>query len=301
MTLLVPTCSRMRAIWSSTIEAALELSYAKAPPRDRVIAVATRTLAEATAFARDKQLMTLPAAPVKIIEMPKFQQGVSVAYLDAPGPLEANLPAFYAISPIPANWTDAQATSFLREYNEYMLHDLSIHEGVPGHYLQLAVANGKQSPLRAVLASGPFIEGWAVYSEGVMMDAGYLNDRPGLDGPLFKLTVLKMRLRSITNALLDIGIQTEGMTREAAMMLMTKGAFQQESEAAGKWTRASLGAVQLLSYFTGYSEHVALRKAAEARAGKAFDMKRYHDTVLSFGSPPTRFVRALMFNEPIPN
>ncbi len=286
-----PTPAQQQA----AIAAALELSYAKRPSRSALMSEATATLRDATAFVRAKDLLTLPPAPVRIVTMPAFRQGVAVAYCDSPGPLEVALPTFYAISPIPAAWSDAQATSFLREYNSYMIHDLSIHEAMPGHYVQIAKANGAQSPLRAVLQSGPFVEGWAVYAEGVMMDAGYL-DRD----PLYQLTVLKMRLRSITNALLDIGIQTEGMTREAAMKLMMEGAFQQEREAAGKWTRASLGAVQLLSYFTGYAEQLDLRAEAERRAGGRFDLKAYHDALLSHGSPPTRFVRALMFDEAVP-
>jgi uncharacterized protein (DUF885 family) len=212
-----------------------------------------------------------------------------------PGALERDQPNFYTVSPIPADWTDEQATSFLTEYNLYMLHDLSIHEAVPGHYLQLDHASREPDPLRAVLQSGPFIEGWAVYSEGVMADQGYLGGEDTEDGKLFKLTMLKMRLRSITNTLLDIGIQTEGMTREQAMELMMKGAFQQEREAAGKWIRANLSSVQLLSYFTGYEEHMALRREAMQRWGDGFTLRRYNDEVLSHGSPPVKYVRALMF------
>jgi uncharacterized protein (DUF885 family) len=276
------------------IEAALELSYARRPSRSGVEAKAAETLATATAFARERQLVTVPDTPVRIITMPKFQQGVSVAYCDSPGPLEKELGTFYAVSPIPEDWSDAQATSFLREYNDYMIHDLSIHEAMPGHYLQLAHSNRNGSVLRAVLASGPFIEGWAVYGEGMMADAGYLGG-----DPLFRLTVLKMRLRSITNALLDIGIQTEGMTRVQAMELMTRTAFQQEREAAGKWVRANLTSAQLPSYFVGYSEHMELREEARRRRGAAFDLKAYNDELLSHGSPPVRYVRALMFGEPI--
>ncbi|MDF7775203.1 DUF885 domain-containing protein [Sphingomonas sp. AOB5] len=276
------------------IEAALELSYAQRPPRTELMDKAKATLAEATAFVREKQLMTVPDTPVKIITMPKFQQGFAVAYCDSPGALERNLDTFYAISPIPDEWTDEQATSFLREYNNYMIHDLSIHEAMPGHYLQIAHSNGNPSVLRAVLGSGSFVEGWAVYAESLMADANYL------DGdPLFKMTVLKMRLRSVTNTLLDIGIQTEGMTREQAMALMTKGAFQQEREAAGKWVRANLSSTQLLSYFTGYAEHIALREEAKKRQGAAFNLKAYNDAVLSHGSPPAKYVRALMFGLPI--
>jgi uncharacterized protein (DUF885 family) len=195
---------------------------------------------------------------------------------------------------VPEDWTDEQAISFLSEYNNYMIQDLAIHEAMPGHYLQLFHSNQNPSVLRAVLGSGPFVEGWAVYAEGLMADSGYM------DGdPLFKMTVLKMRLRSVTNSLLDIGIQTEGMTREQAMTLMTRTAFQQEREAAGKWIRANLGSTQLLSYFVGYSEHMALRDEAKRRQGASFDLKAYHNAVLAHGSPPAKYVRALMFGLPV--
>jgi uncharacterized protein (DUF885 family) len=278
----------------AAITAALELSYAHRPARNGMQAMATNTLRQATDFVRARQLVSVPDTPVQVVEMPKFRQGVAVAYCDAPGPFENSLGTLYAVSPIPAAWSDAQATSFLREYNDYMIQDLSVHEGMPGHYLQIAHANGNPSTLRAVLGSGSYIEGWAVYGEGMMADNGYLNG-----DPLFKLTVLKMRLRSISNSLLDIGIQTENMTEAQAMTLMTRGAFQQEREAAGKWTRARLSSTQLLSYFVGYSEHMELREAVRKRDGAAFDLRRYNDAVLSHGSPPVRYVRALMFNEPI--
>jgi len=276
------------------IEAALKLSYAKHPPRAQLEQRARETLAEATAFVAEKGLIRMPDGPVRVITMPKFQQGNAVAYNDPPGPLERGQANFYAVSPIPDDWSDAQAESFLSEYNDYMIHDLSIHEAMPGHYLQLDHSNRTPDTLRAMLWSGPFVEGWAVYAEGVMKDAGYLGG-----DPLFQLTVLKMRLRSITNTLLDIGIQTEGMSRDQAMDLMMNGAFQQEREAAGKWVRASLSSVQLLSYFTGYTEHMALREEAKRRWGKAYSLRRYNDTVLSYGSPPAKYVRELMFDLPI--
>lgn len=276
------------------IEAALDLTYAQRPARDGVEAAAKATLASASDFVRAKGLVTMPTAPVRIITMPKFQQGNSVAYCDSPGPLDKGQDTFFAISPIPDDWSEAQATSFLREYNSYMIHDLSIHEAMPGHWLQIDHSNQDKSVLRAVLSSGPFVEGWAVYAEGMMADQDYLNG-----DPLFKLTVLKMRLRSITNTLLDIGIQTEGMTRDQAMDLMMRGAFQQEREAAGKWVRAQLSSTQLLSYFSGYEEHMATREEAKRRWGAKFDLKTYNDAVLAHGSPPGRFVRELVFNLPI--
>ena len=282
----------------SVIAAALALSYAKRPARGDLEKRARETTAQATEFVRRQGFVRMPDGPVKIITMPKFQQGNAVAYNDPPGLFEKGQQNFYAVSPIPDDWTDAQADSFLSEYNDYMIHDLSIHEAMPGHYLQLDHSNRSPDLLRAYLGSGPFVEGWAVYAEGMMKDEGYLSADPQ-EQRLFKLTVLKMRLRSVTNTLLDIGIQTEGMTRDQAMDLMQNGAFQAEREAAGKWTRASLSSVQLLSYFTGFSEHMALREEAKQRWGKGYTLRRYNDTVLSYGSPPVKFVRQLMFGLPV--
>jgi uncharacterized protein (DUF885 family) len=148
--------------------------------------------------------------------------------------------------------------------------------------------------LRAVLSSGSFVEGWAVYAENMMVEQGFL-----ASDPLYKLVQLKVRLRSVTNAILDQALHVDGISKEDAMHLMTVTAFQQEREADGKWTRASLSSTQLSTYFVGVSEHDAIRAEAERRAGNAFDLKTYHDKVLSYGSASARYVRALMFDEKI--
>ena len=276
------------------IEAALELAYAQHPARDQVVADARVALDRATAFVREHDLVTLPDAPVEIIEMPEFQRGVAVAYADSPGPLDKNLKTFYAVSPMPEDWTDAQVESFLREYNSRMIDLLSIHEGTPGHYLEGWHSAKFPSTLRAVLRSGMFAEGWAVYTEKMMADAGYLDN-----DPLFRLVQLKFYLRTIGNAILDQGVHVDGWSRAQAMDFMTRQTFQQESEAAGKWTRAQLTSAQLPTYFVGVQEHFDLRKAMEEKQGDAFNLKAYHDQVLSYGAPPVRFVRELMLDEPI--
>ncbi|KAF1691463.1 DUF885 domain-containing protein [Pseudoxanthomonas koreensis] len=276
------------------IEAALELAYAERPARDQVVPDAEAALARATEFVRTHDLVTLPDAPVEIIEMPEFQRGVAVAYADSPGPLDKNLKTFYAVSPIPKDWTQAQVDSFLREYNSRMIELLSIHEGTPGHYLEGWHSAKFPSTLRAVLRSGMFAEGWAVYTEKMMADAGYLDN-----DPLFRLVQLKFYLRTIANAILDQGVHVDGWTREQAMDLMVNQTFQQESEAAGKWTRAQLTSAQLPTYFVGVQEHFDTRKAVEAKLGDSFDLKAYHDRILSYGAPPVRFARQLMLDEPI--
>ena len=278
----------------AVIAAALELAYAERPSRDGVVPLARETLEETTAFVREKGFVTMPDEPLEIIVMPEFQRGVAVAYCDSPGPLDKGQRTFYAVSPIPEDWQQSKVDSFLREYNDRSIANLTIHEAMPGHYLQLAHSNQYPSVLRAMLGSGPFIEGWAVYAERVMQEQGY---RAG--DPLMKLIQLKWYLRAVTNAIIDSAIHVDGMARDEAMKLMTETGFQEESEAAGKWVRAQLTSAQLSTYFVGYQEHADLRRDAEARAGGRFDARKYHDQLLSYGSPPVRYARALMFEEPI--
>jgi uncharacterized protein (DUF885 family) len=276
------------------IEAALALAYAMRPPRDQVVATAKKALAAATQFVRVKDLITLPTAPVQVVTMPKFAQGVAVAYCDSPGPLDKGLDTFFDVSPIPDDWTQAQTDSFLREYNTLGIQDVAVHEAMPGHYVQLWHANACPSTLRAVLSSGSFVEGWAVYAEGMMVEQGFLGDQP-----LYKLVQLKVLLRTVTNAILDQALHVDGISKDDAMKLMTATAFQQEREASGKWTRASLSSTQLSTYFVGVSEHNAMRAEAMRRAGAGFNLKTYHDRALAYGSAPARYVRALMFDEAI--
>lgn len=284
-----------QALQQVVIRAALEVAYRDLPKKGEIVATAKAQLQQATDFVRQHQLVTVPDDPVEVIIMPEFARGVSIAYCDAPGPLDTGQKTFYAISPIPEAWTEKQVLSFLREYNVYSMQDLTVHEAMPGHYLQLALSGRYPSTLRAVLQSGTFIEGWAVYAEQLMVEAGY----NGGDARQ-KLIALKWLLRSVTNALMDQAIHVEGMTRDQAMKLMVEGGFQEEREAALKWTRAQLGFTQLSTYLVGYLEHHDLRRETEAAWADSFEQKAYHDRLLSFGSPPVQFVRALLLGLPIP-
>ncbi|MBI3863387.1 MAG: DUF885 domain-containing protein, partial [Planctomycetia bacterium] len=228
------------------IRAGLELAASDVPRPDAVVETAKATLATATEFVRQKDLMTLPDDPLDIIVMPEFQRGVSTAYCDSPGPLDVGQKTFYAVAPLPADWSSQQVTSFLREYNNRSIHNLTVHEAMPGHFVQLAWANRYPSTLRAVLSSGVFVEGWACYTERMMVDEGYLGG-----DPLMKLVGLKWYLRTIANALLDQAIHVDGMPRDEAMQLMIEDTFQEEREAAGKWIRAQLTSTQLSTYFVG--------------------------------------------------
>jgi uncharacterized protein (DUF885 family) len=277
------------------IRACLELAAEDRPEKDGVVAAAEHSMEITTAFVREKDLISIPDDPLKIIVMPEFRRGVSLAYCDAPGPLDVGEETFYAVAPPPADWSEEQVDSILREYNRRSLHVLTIHEAMPGHFVQLALANRYPSRLRSVLASGSFIEGWAVYCEWMLVEEGFLEE-----DLLMKLVVLKWYLRDRTNALLDQMVHVDGISEEEGVRFLVEQAFQEESEAVKKFRRAQLTSGQLATYFAGYLEQVDLRAAAEERLGEDFDLKAYHDGVLSYGSPPVRYVRALLLDEAIP-
>ncbi len=259
------------------------------PKDETIVADAQKVVKEATEFVKGKDLMTVPTTPLDVIVMPEFKRGQSIAYCDSPGPLEHNGKTFFAVAPTPKDWSQQRKDSFFREYNDYMVRDLTVHEAMPGHYLQLAHANNFRAPtlVRAIFQSGTFVEGWAVYTEQLMAEAGY-------GGPEVKMQQLKMRLRVICNAIIDQSIHAANMSEQQALDVMMKEGFQQEGEAVAKWKRARLSSSQLSTYFVGTTEHLAMREQAKARDGANFNLKKYNDTVLSFGSPPVKYVRELL-------
>ena len=273
----------------AVIRAVLDMLADSHSTDSSIVEDAKQDLAEVTDFTRESKIVSVPDEPLQIIVMPEFRRGVSTAYCDSPGPLEENGETFYAISPTPQDWTPERKLSFYREYNDFMLQDLTVHEAIPGHYLQLAHSNRLQAPtmVRSIFSSGTFIEGWAVYAEQVMVERGF-------GGARFKMQQLKMLTRAVINAVLDQKIHAGSMTEQEAMDMMMGQGFQEDGEAAGKWIRAQLTSAQLSTYFVGITEHNDMRAAWIESNGPIQDWQAYHDKVLSFGSPPVRFVRGLL-------
>jgi uncharacterized protein (DUF885 family) len=251
-------------------------------------------LAAQTAFVTGHRLITVYDDPIELIPMPEIDRGVAVAYCDSPGPLEPTpQPTFIAVSPTPADWAPERVASFYREYNRHMVHDLMVHEAMPGHYLQLQHSRrftGSDTAIRAALRSGAFTEGWAVYAERVMAEQGY----PGEGDPrAVRMQQLKMQLRMTINTILDARIHAYGMTEAEAMALMADRGHQEEGEAAGKWRRAQLTSAQLSTYYVGYCEISDL--AADLKAAHpGLTDQQLHDRMLAHGSPPVRLLRTLI-------
>jgi len=272
------------------VTAAVLDKLAEQHPNDStVVDYAKKVVTEATDFVKRHQVVSVPNMPLDVIAMPEFKRGVAIAYCDAPGPLEKNGKTLFAVAPTPKDWSKERKESFFREYNNYMIRDLTVHEAMPGHFLQLARSNEFRAPtlVRAIFQSGPFIEGWAVYCEQVMAEQGY-------GGPEVKMQQLKMRLRLICNAILDQSIHAGNMSEKEAMELMIKDGFQQEGEAVAKWKRARLTSAQLSTYFVGATEHLDLRAAEQKKLGDQFNLKKYNDQVISYGSPPVKYVREIL-------
>jgi uncharacterized protein (DUF885 family) len=263
------------------------------PQKDELLAVCRQIMKELEDFVKEKDLVDLTGInPLEVEWEPEFSRGVAIAGLDAPGPLDKNQKSFYRVSPIPDDWTKEQVESYLKEYNNYMLRDLSIHEAMPGHYVQLFYANQYPSLVSSIFGNGPFIEGWAVYSERMMVNAGYMNF-----DPRFELQQLKMYLRAVINSILDAKIHVGNMTKEEAIKLMTEGGFQEMSEAEGKWVRACLTSTQLSTYFVGIQEILDLEKAYKEKVGEGFSQKEFNQQLLSHGAPPVRFLREIILEK----
>ncbi len=271
------------------IKAVLDKLAESHPTNDTIVDRANDILKETTEFVRAKNLVAVPTEPVKVIVMPEFARGSAVAYFDSAGPFEKKNETFYTISPTPKEWTEARRNSFFREYNDYMLQDLTIHEAMPGHYLQIMHSNKFKAPtmIRALFGSGTFTEGWAVYAEQLMAEQGY-------GGAEVEMQQLKMKLRVIINSIIDQKIHTNRMTEKEAIAFMMNEGFQEEGEAAGKWKRAQLSSTQLSTYYVGSVEVNDIRRAYEAKHKGKIDLKKMHDEMLSFGSPPAKYVKEMM-------
>ena len=269
-----------------TVRRALDSLAAQHPDDASIVDLAKITMSEATEFVRDHDVVSLVDDPCVIEEMPEFARGVAVAYCDPPGPLEtADVPTYYCIAPTPADWPPERVESFYREYNNHLIRNLTVHEAMPGHFLQIAHARRFRADtrVRAVGWSGPFVEGWAVYAEQLMGDLGF-------GGLPVRLQQLKMRLRMSINAIIDQLVHCENMTEADAMALMTGRGFQEVGEAAGKWRRALLTSTQLSTYFVGYTEVAGIAAARPFGATP----KAWHDAMLAHGSPPPRHLRTLL-------
>jgi uncharacterized protein (DUF885 family) len=256
---------------------------------------ARKDLEEARTFVREKHLLTLPArANLQVIPTPLFARGIYAVGGFSPAPaLQPELGAFYWITPIPDSWPKERIDSKLREYNFYKLKLLTIHEAMPGHYVQFEFANDVQPKsrrlLRSIFGNGPYVEGWGQYSTQIMLDEGFLNHSPEMS-----LTFAKEELRVIANAILDIRLQMLNMTDQEAMDLMQKQTFQEAEEARAKLQRAKLSSAQLPTYFVGWRGWIKAREEFKQAKSSSFSLPDFNDRALKQGAVPLPVLSTLL-------
>ncbi len=248
-----------------------------------------------TSFVNEKGLVTLdPSKPLVVRKEPAYMAGVAGASMSSPGPYDKDGNSYYNVGSL-ANYSPEKAESYLREYNNYTLQILSVHEAIPGRYVQLIYSNQSPSLIKSIFANNAMIEGWAVYGEQMMIDAGF-----GGDAPEMKLMWYKWHLRSVCNMILDYSVHAGGMTKEQAITMLTHEAFQQQAEAENKWTRVTETSVQLDCYFTGYKEIMDLRNAYKKDKGDSYNLKDFNEKFLSYGSAPVKYIKEAMMRKDLP-
>lgn len=265
---------------------------AKHVSRDEFVNEVKRQMPIIEKYIIDNDLIEMDASrPLVVRETPEYQRGVAGASVNAPGPYDATANTYYNVTPLD-NYNDEQAESYLREYNHWILQILNIHEAMPGHYTQLMHANKSASLIKSIFGNGAMIEGWAVYSEKMMLESGYGNNEPEM-----WLMYSKWNLRVVANTILDYEIQVKGLSKEDGLDLLMNQAFQERTEAEGKWRRATLSQVQLTSYFNGFAEIYAFREALKQKMGDKFNLKEFHNKFLSYGNAPVPVIKRLMLTD----
>ncbi len=262
------------------------------PEPSELLDVCTAAFAEASAFVRERDLLTIPDEPIELAWAPEYSRSLSIVGLESPGPLDRERKYWFIVSPVPEDYDQKQIKSYLREYNSEMIRLVTIHEAMPGHYVQFAYANRNPSIVRSVFTNTGFVEGWGVYCMELMNELGFRSGTARFD-----LTWKKYYLRILTNAILDSGMHREGMTESEALRLLIGDGFQEESEAAIKWRRAMINPGYLSTYFAGYLEIRQLRLEAERTLGDRFSLKEFHEKLLRQGALPPRLAREALFRE----
>lgn len=282
-----------RRMGAASVQDALAQLEVDRPSRDEMLDRCEAYCKELDVFLREHDLVTMPdGSPLRIELTPEFNRGVPGASCDPPGVLEAHLPTFFYVTPIPESWSEEQTEDYLREYNAWQLRILSIHEALPGHYVQLWHANRNGRLIPNALWNGAFAEGWAVYAEQFMLEAGVHDD------PRHELGQLKFWQRAVLNTMIDVGLHAQEMSEEEALRLLLEEGFQTKKVAEEKIRRAQVTSVQLSTYFVGWQQIVRLREEQKAARGASFDLKEFNDALLAHGTPPLPFVRELFFEVP---
>jgi len=277
------------------------------PTEQNLIADTRQNLEAIRQFLVDNRVLTIPSeVRVRVEETPKFDRATSFASMDTPGPFERKATeAYYYVTPVEPEWPPAQKEEWLTAFNYYTTDVVSIHEAYPGHYVQFLCLNASPANrLEKILDSYAFIEGWAHYTEQMMLDAGFGPNMPSRIPQSDTVKTLKYRLAQSDEALLrlcrlcvSIKMHCQGMTVDDATKFFQDNCYYEPKPARQEALRGAYDP-EYLYYTLGKLQFLKLRRDYEQQEGANFSLKKFHDECLRHGMPPIRLLREVMLKDP---
>lgn len=241
-------------------------------------------MARARDFVRDRGLVTIPAEEsLDVVDTPSFLRTIlPYAAYGPPGPFEERQRGFFYVTPVPSTAPAEEQERQLRGHWTNNIRVIALHEGYPGHHVQLVRANMVPSTARKLARSNLFIEGWALYCEEMMRDAGFFTDAPT------RLCQLKATLWRAARIVVDVGLQRGEMSLDEAADYMVSTASLSRDKAVAEVKRYAGNPTQPSSYLLGKAAILSIRERYERAKGPAFDLLTFHDSLLDLGSVPPK-------------
>lgn len=266
------------------------------PQPDQLLQTFKNDLSGIRQFILDKHIVTIPSpVPPIVEETPPFARALTFASMDTPGPYEkVAKEAFFNVTLPEKDWSKERTESFMGQFNRSTMISVAVHEVYPGHYVQFLWVPAAPSKIRKLLGCGSNSEGWAHYTEQMMLDEGYGNGD------------LKLRLGQIQDALLrdaryivGISMHTGKMSFDEAIQFFQKEGYQPQSVAEVETKRGTSDPTYLV-YTLGKLEITKLRDDYRKKMGKSFSLQEFHDAFLKQGFPPVRIVRETLLGDKSP-
>ena len=265
------------------------------PTAENLIPEAKKNLESIRQFLVDKKIVTIPSeVRVNLQETPKFARSTGTASMDTPGPFEKKATeAFYYITPVEDNWTAKQKEEWLTQFNYYVTDIISIHEAYPGHYVQFLHVNASDATkIEKIFASYAFVEGWAHYTEKMMIEEGF-GTTDSITAAKYHLAQLDESLLRLCRLCVSVKTHCEGMSLADATRFIQDNAYYSYKPAYQEALRGTFDP-GYLSYTLGKLQILKLREDYKKQEGANFSLQKFHDELLGSGMPPVELMREMM-------
>lgn len=277
-----------RRNWTKIVEELKETH----PTKEKLLRFYRKEMARARDFVKKKDLVTVPKGEsLSIVETPSFQRHTTPygAYLP-PAPFEKKQKGLFWVTPVNEKLSAKQQEEQLQGHNSYVAVITALHEAYPGHHLQLVHSNRIKSKVRRELGTSLFAEGWALYCEELMYEKGFYTK------PQTRLLQLKDQLWRDCRVVIDASLHTGRMSFDQAVSMLVRVAKLERTNAVAEVKRYTYTPTQPMTYAMGKTEILRLRDDFRALKGRGFDLKEFHDQLLSYGTIPIQMVRDRMLN-----